>query len=157
MQVSAVNSQVNYYQKKIINNNNQKFNIKDNIDNSKKTDNRVANPDIWDELSKEYDITNMSFDDLKVVCNKLLDAKQISPKKFGQLIIYPEMMEIAQAKQGYKVKPFLTSTKNEGNWKEEKINWLEEFEAEAEQQKQFGCMSGYDSYKKNIDVFKKIL
>ncbi|PRX26956.1 hypothetical protein BX659_11869 [Orenia metallireducens] len=157
MKISTINSQVNYHQRNSVSHNDKKFNIKDSIKSSRIEDNRVANPAIWDELSKEYDISNMSFNDLETVCNKLYEAKQISLCELGDLTIVPKLIARAQAEQGYNVNPLLTSNNATINWEEERINWLKEFEAQAEQQKKFGNMSGYSINKKLVNILGKLL
>jgi len=157
MKISRVNSQINYHQRNKVYNNDKKFNIKDSIKSPKIEDNRVANPAIWDELSKKYDIDNMSFNDLETLSNKLYEAKQISLCELGDLTIIPKLIARAQAEQGYTANPLLTSNNTTINWEKEKINWLKEFEAQAEQQKQFGNMSGYSINKKLVNILGKLL
>ncbi|TDX51615.1 hypothetical protein [Orenia marismortui] len=160
MRVSVTNPQINYYQQSVSHDsklNNIKDTIEGKLKTSKAEDNRIANPSIWKELSQEYDITNLSFNNFEKVCNKLLDAKQISLLEHGILTGIPKIVAKEQKYLKYKVNPLLTSNNQTINWEEKKLNWIEELNTKAEQQKKFGNISGYNNYKKFTTLFKNII
>lgn len=153
MQVSGINPQINSYQ-----NNFKQQNVTENKFSNyvrKIKDDQVENLSIFEELSKEYDITNASFNEFETICNKLYEAGQISLLDLGKLTLIPKIIAHAQKLKNYKVNPLLTSTKSTGNWKEEKINWIKEFDARAEQQRKFGAISNYKQYNEFADFFRK--
>jgi hypothetical protein len=156
MQISSVNSQKSYCLESKVSNNEQKFNIKDIIENSKVEDNKEGDQDIWNKLSKEYDVTNMSFNDLETVCKKLNDSGQGS-LELNSLLLVPKLIAQIQARKGCKIDPLLTLENAGANWKEKKINLLEEFQARAEEQKKFENMFGYNKYKERINILKNLL
>jgi hypothetical protein len=155
MRISGINSQINYYQQKNKVSNKQLVNIKGNIKNSKVKDDRVANPAIWDELSKKYNITNASFNEISTISRKLYDAKQISLGDHGSFTLIPQIKARLKARFNQNKNPFLTSNKQ--NWKEEKINWKEEFEAQIERDRKNGNILGYNHNKKLLGFLEKIM
>jgi hypothetical protein len=161
MHINVVSSQVNYYQKNKVNDSNKKFNIEDNVNDFRVEDDRVANPSMWNELAQKYDITNASFNEICTISRKLYDAKQISLLEHSQLSFMPRALanhlkNIQKIMPDAKNHPLLTLRDTTNNWEEEKINWIEEFEAKMELSKKGGCFRAYNNQKKVVGFLKRL-
>ncbi|MDI3481574.1 MAG: hypothetical protein PWQ97_1229 [Tepidanaerobacteraceae bacterium] len=131
-------------------------NIKSNVRNNPKpyclTQEKVetehkteCSSDIWEELAKEYDIRNASFDELCDISLKLYEAGEISLADHAILTFDP-------SKSPQKVKPniFLTKTNIDG-----KRDWIAEYEARANMDLKIGNTVGYKNNQHILDILRR--
>ncbi|PRX23110.1 hypothetical protein BX659_1272 [Orenia metallireducens] len=155
MQVSAVNSQVNYYQKDKINNNrvNKETNIKNIINESQSENKNVTDSPTIEEISKKYDITNATFDEFRKISKALCDNGKISKSTYAIMIFNPE--ESSHWKEFTKNIPnasyFRTKADSHG-----RRNWIEEFEAVLEGSRRAGNLLGTKVNQKILNALKEL-
>ncbi|PRX16921.1 hypothetical protein BX659_1602 [Orenia metallireducens] len=155
MQVSAVNSQVNYYQNTKINNTkvNKNTNIKNIINESKSENKKVTDSPTIEEISKKYDITNATFDEFRKISKALCDNGKISKSTYFIMIFNPE--ESPHWKEFTKDIPnasyFRTKADSHG-----RRNWIEEFEAKLEGARRVGNLLGAKNHQKILNALKEL-
>ncbi|ADL08772.1 hypothetical protein [Thermosediminibacter oceani] len=143
----------NYYQTTPYVRANMKSNVRNNPKTYSLTQENVKteykteySSNIWEELAKEYDIRNASFEELHDIAFKLYDTGEISFFDLGVLIFDP-------SKSPQKVRPniFLTKANPDG-----KRDWIAEYEARANMDLKIGNMLGYKSNRRILDILRRL-
>lgn len=105
------------------------------------------NSEIWEELRKEYDIRNSSFDELCDISKKLYQAGQISLFDHAMLTFDP-----SKSPQPIKPNLCLTEVNAEG-----KRDWIAEYEAKAARDLKISNMMGYRVNKNIVGILERLL
>lgn len=117
--------------------------IQKNISQNKSVD--ASN--IWEEISKEYDIRNASFDDLCTISAKLYEEDQIPLLVHGILTFNPN-----ESPQSIKVDINLTQANQDGN-----RDWIAEYESRSERDLRMSNNIGYMNNQKIINILKRLI
>lgn len=124
-----------------------------------KTDNdSVAKKDtsnIWMNLSEKYDVTNMTFDQLKEISTALHEAGEISLFEHAMLTFdfnrasNSIKQDIPDAPQTF------TMYATEANQFNER-NWIEEFQQRADKASKHGNLMGHQSHLNIVSILQKL-
>jgi hypothetical protein len=144
----------NYYQTTPYVRTNMKSNVRNNpktyclTQEKVKTEHKTGySSNIWEELAKEYDIRNASFQELCDISFKLYEAGEISFFDLGVLIFDP-------SKSPQKVRPniFLTKASTGG-----RRDWIAEYEARANMDFKIGNTLGYKNNRRILDILRRLV
>jgi len=102
--------------------------------------------DVWEQVSAAYDPNEMTFADLSKMANKLYEEGEISLRHVALLTFNPTKHPTNPV-SNY----FLTPEDHLG-----RRNWIAEFEARLEQNRQLGNSVGMDATTEVLDILRKL-
>lgn len=109
---------------------------------------------VWEELSKDYDVQNATFDEICDISLKLYEAGEITFKDHATLT-FDWNRGVKYFRQNLQVPVKsdlnLTPANSEG-----KRDWIAEYEARVKQDWKFGNTLGYHSNLKALDILKRL-
>lgn len=109
---------------------------------------------VWEDLSKDYDVRNTTFDKICDITLKLYEAGEISFKDHATLTFdWNRGVEYFRQNLQIPVKSDLnlTPANSEG-----KRDWIAEYEERAKQDWKFGNILGYHSNQKALSILKRL-
>lgn len=118
----------------------------------------IANKDIshiWGELSKQYDITNATFNELSTISTTLYEAGAISLKEHAGLTFDFERATESLKQEIPGISSNFTMYATEAN-ESGKRNWIEEFQKRENRSYNHGSIIGHESNLNLASILQKL-
>jgi hypothetical protein len=100
---------------------------------------------VWEELKNKYDVKNASNDEISAISTILFNSGQISLRDHATLTFDP-------SKSPQQINGTIYLTQMNGN----KRNWINEYQARAEQSLKFGDSQSYIQNKHIIEILERL-
>lgn len=128
-----------------------------NVAETKISQNNSLN--IWEELSRKYDIRNATYDEVKDISLSLYNAREISLKEHSILTFDFDRAskDIIRnsSNLGIQVSPNFSMYETVANGNGER-DWIAEYEARVETDYKFGNLIGYQNKQKVLNILSRL-